>query len=116
MCGVHDLGHCVGDQSAGWFSVGGATSRGQYSFDQTNPDAFSPTIFLFDRRAGGVGLAPGAFAILPDLLAASRNVLRSCPCSNGCPSCIGPSKGAESYNPKQVALDLLDSIVAGRGN
>jgi DEAD/DEAH box helicase domain-containing protein len=106
MCSVHDLGHCVGDQSAQWFSISGVTFRGSYSFDESGEDAFSPTVFLFDRRSGGVGLAPQAYRVLPELLTRTLELLRDCDCESGCPACIGPAS-VEVHNPKAIAIELL---------
>ena len=114
MCGVHDLGHCVGDQSAQWFSISGVSFRGSYSFDERAEDTFSPTIFLFDRRAGGVGLAPGVFDVHQELVARAYELIKGCGCESGCPSCIGPST-VEVYNPKQVGLDLLAEMLRQAG-
>ena len=111
MCSVHDIGHCVGDQSAEWFSISGVTFRGSYSFDESQEDAFAPTIFLFDRRAGGVGLAPQAFRVLPELLARTCELISDCDCESGCPACIGPAS-IDVHNPKEIALDLLRLMVA----
>ncbi len=110
MCSVHDLGHCVGDQSAQWFSISGVNFRGNYSFDDTEEDTFAPTIFLFDRRAGGVGLAPQAYRVLPELLARTADLIGRCECESGCPACIGPAT-ADVFNPKIIALELLRLMV-----
>ncbi len=108
MCAVHDLGHCVGDRSAKWFSISGVTFRGSYSFDETGEsEEFSPTIFLFDRRAGGVGLAPTVFRVLPELFARALDMIKACECEIGCPACIGPSRAEEDVNPKAIAIELL---------
>ena len=110
MCSVHDIGHCVGDQSARWFSISGITFRGSYSFDETAEDTFAPTIFLFDRRAGGVGLAPRAYHVMPELLRRTLELLDDCDCESGCPACIGPAESYEQFNPSDVALDLLKAL------
>jgi DEAD/DEAH box helicase domain-containing protein len=111
MCSVHDIGHCVGDQSAEWFSISGVTFRGSYSFDESQEHTFAPTIFLFDRRAGGVGLAPQAFRVLPELLARTCELIADCDCESGCPACIGPAS-IDVHNPKVIALELLRLMVA----
>ena len=110
MCSVHDIGHCVGDQSAEWFSISGVTFRGSYSFDETGDGSFAPTIFLFDRFAGGIGLSPQAFRVLPELLARTYEMICDCDCESGCPACIGPAH-ADIHNPKVIALELLRLMV-----
>ena len=111
MCSVHDLGHCVGDQTAKWFSISGVSHRGSYSSDETKPESFSPTIFLFDRRAGGVGLAPMIYRVLPELLTRALELIADCDCESGCPACIGPAQ-VEVHNPKLIAIDLLQQMVS----
>jgi DEAD/DEAH box helicase domain-containing protein len=112
MCAVQDIGHCVGDRSSKWFSISGVTFRGSYSFDETSadPDAFSPTVFLFDRRAGGVGLAPAVHAMLPSLTAAALDLVNACECESGCPSCIGPAGSTGTGNPKRIATEILAAL------
>ncbi len=110
LCSVQDLGHCVGDQSAKWFTPGGVESRAGYNFDEQGMGEFAPTIFLYDRRAGGVGLAPGAFATFAELVRRTFELIRDCGCDAGCPSCIGPS-AVDAHNPKAIALELLALVV-----
>lgn len=110
MCSVHDLGHCVGDRSAKWFSISGVSFRGSYSFDETGENLFAPTIFLFDRRSGGVGLAPAVFRSLDQLSANALNMISKCQCKAGCPACIGPSRADETANPKKIAIELLQAM------
>jgi len=111
MCAVQDIGHCVGDRSSKSFSISGVTFRGAYKWDEESAgESFSPTVFLFDRRAGGVGLAPAIHAILPSVAYDARGLVAACECESGCPSCIGPSSAAEGANPKTIALDILAAL------
>lgn len=110
MCSIHDLGHCVGDRSAKWFSISGVSFRGSYSFDETGENLFAPTIFLFDRRSGGVGLAPAVFRSLDELSGNALKMIRRCECEAGCPACIGPSRADELANPKKIAIELLQAM------
>jgi DEAD/DEAH box helicase domain-containing protein len=48
-----------------------------------------PTLFLFDRYPGGLGIAEQGWTRLDELAAAARDHLESCPCRDGCPSCVG---------------------------
>jgi DEAD/DEAH box helicase domain-containing protein len=112
MCAASDLGHCLGDRSARWFSVSELSSPGRYAFSaQPGVEDFSPTLFLFDRRAGGVGLAPRIFQAFPELVRRARELVADCRCGTGCPACVGPTL-APDRNPKQIALDLLGLLEA----
>ncbi|WP_019120078.1 DEAD/DEAH box helicase [Brevibacillus massiliensis] len=62
-----------------------------------------PTIFLYDRYPGGIGLSDQVYKEMETILDQAEGVLYSCPCSSGCPSCIG---GAEEGG-KTLALSLL---------
>lgn len=70
---------------------------------------FAPSLFLFDRIAGGVGLAQRLFEEREELLQRAKALIVGCPCERGCPGCIGPT--AESaVNRKQLILSFLDMI------
>ena len=56
---------------------------------------FNPTIFLYDHVPGGVGLAGRLFEQRVELLLRARRLVENCACEDGCPSCIGPSPGAQ---------------------
>ncbi len=64
-----------------------------------------PTIFLYDRYPGGIGLSEQVYRDFDVILAEAYELIAQCPCSSGCPSCIGISDG--EGNGKQLALDLL---------
>lgn len=71
-----------------------------------------PTIYLWDRIQGGVGLGERLFDDQRDVLAAARDVVASCACAHGCPACIGPSPQA-GLGGKSTALRILEHLVAG---
>lgn len=48
-----------------------------------------PTLFIFDRYPGGLGFAEQGWARLDELAQGAREHLEACPCSDGCPSCVG---------------------------
>ncbi|WP_158736411.1 DEAD/DEAH box helicase [Alteribacillus sp. YIM 98480] len=48
-----------------------------------------PTIFLYDRYPGGVGLSSAVYNNFLELLQNGKKLIRSCPCTTGCPSCVG---------------------------
>ncbi|MGI6558486.1 MAG: DEAD/DEAH box helicase [Limnochordia bacterium] len=48
-----------------------------------------PSIFLVDRYPGGIGLAQKAYQLMEELLRASLDIIKGCPCLDGCPSCVG---------------------------
>jgi DEAD/DEAH box helicase domain-containing protein len=46
-----------------------------------------PTIFLYDRYPGGVGLSENVFKQIDEILNQVDNVINNCRCDEGCPSC-----------------------------
>lgn len=78
---------------------------------------FDPTLFMYDRIPGGVGLAPRLYDSREELLRRARALIDSCGCDQGCPSCVGPRVPADEVAPashKQIALALLSDLgVAG---
>ena len=65
-----------------------------------------PTIFLYDRYPGGVGLADRLFEVKHEILASSLQRVEECSCKQGCPSCVGP----ERYN-KDLTLKFLKNVI-----
>ncbi|MEY4582925.1 MAG: hypothetical protein RL701_7628, partial [Pseudomonadota bacterium] len=65
---------------------------------------FDPTLFLYDRMPGGVGLAPRLFEQRHELLARTIRLLEGCTCESGCPSCVGPTIGFSANGKPSVAL------------
>ena len=71
------------------------------------PFSSKPTVYVYEHTPGGVGYSRKIFGLHPQILAAARDLIRSCGCASGCPSCVGPvlevgEKGKES------ALKLLE--------
>jgi DEAD/DEAH box helicase domain-containing protein len=66
---------------------------------------FHPTIFIYDNFPGGIGLSRPLYEVRQQLLDATRQLIRSCSCHDGCPSCVGPAIMA-----KEVAIAILDSL------
>ncbi|MFC0471442.1 DEAD/DEAH box helicase [Halalkalibacter kiskunsagensis] len=52
-----------------------------------------PTIFLYDRYPGGIGLAKEVYRHLPTILEQVWQLINACPCKEGCPACVGASEG-----------------------
>jgi DEAD/DEAH box helicase domain-containing protein len=105
-----DLGRAVGDARSDWFAVSGRRHRGPYSTPGDGSDLhgpMAPTIFLFDRYPGGTGLAERLYEERHRLLESARAAVARCPCTRGCPACVGP--GA-SPGAKSLAVALLSAL------
>jgi DEAD/DEAH box helicase domain-containing protein len=72
-----------------------------------------PTIFLYDRYPGGVGLSEQVYHEHSLILKEVEKVIRRCPCDEGCPSCTGTGEETP-INAKNASLDLV-SILQSEG-
>jgi DEAD/DEAH box helicase domain-containing protein len=109
MCDRHDLGLSVDGVNL----EGGTRLGGQKRGGKPEALAVEPIIFLFDNYPGGIGLSEPLFALHEDLVARTRELIDTCPCVSGCPSCVGP-EGATGPLAKSVASRLLKALVAAR--
>src|SRR3954470_8228203 len=66
MCDSRDLGGVVDSQNLG-----------------------RTTMILYDRYPGGLGYCERGFANVGQVLAICLEMVRDCPCDDGCPSCVG---------------------------
>jgi DEAD/DEAH box helicase domain-containing protein len=66
MCDSRDLGGVVDSQNLG-----------------------RTTMILYDRYPGGLGYCERGFTQMPKVLAICLEMVRDCPCEDGCPSCVG---------------------------
>ena len=116
MCDLHDVGVSIGDNSTGK-SVPPRDIRLKISPDEDLQDfsdvAFEPNIFIYDNFPGGIGLSPSLFDLEKTLLSHSQKTIQACPCKEGCPSCVGPTKESGRQS-KPVALEILSILLASR--
>lgn len=117
MADLRDIDRCIGDKSGEWFvrhhmglrSITPFSPAGTDSLT-VGTDAFDPTLFIFDAYPGGIGFSDLLFEKHDDLLTATRRLIFGCPCSSGCPSCVGPTLEV-GPTAKKVALAILDLII-----
>jgi DEAD/DEAH box helicase domain-containing protein len=78
-----------------------------------HPDTGQATIFIYDGHPGGVGIAEGTYPRLAELLTATAEMIASCPCPDGCPSCVQSPKCGSNNQPldKRGALFLLERLL-----
>lgn len=67
-----------------------------------------PTIFLYDRYPGGVGLSEEVYNAIDVILQKCCSFIENCPCMEGCPSCVGVNGIG---NAKELALKLLKGLL-----
>jgi DEAD/DEAH box helicase domain-containing protein len=72
-------------------------------------------VFLYDGHPGGLGLANRAYAVLDELFMRVLELVRDCPCDEGCPSCVHSPKCGHGNQPldKQGCIRLLEHLTGG---
>jgi DEAD/DEAH box helicase domain-containing protein len=78
------------------------------------PETGASTIVIYDGYPGGAGVAELGFEAADRHLAATLDVIESCHCHDGCPSCVQSPKCGNGNEPldKAAAAALLRSILA----
>ncbi len=113
MCDLHDVGASIGDNATGE-SVPPRTIPLKILRQEEQPifaDAdFEPNIFIYDNYPGGIGLSPSLFELETTLLEHCLKTIEVCPCQEGCPSCVGPTKES-GEQAKQVAKEILKALL-----
>jgi DEAD/DEAH box helicase domain-containing protein len=74
----------------------------------------SPTIFVYDGHAGGVGITERGFDAFEGWARDTAGMLEGCPCDHGCPSCVQSPKCGNLNEPldKLGALTLLQRMLS----
>ncbi|HEY3885205.1 MAG TPA: DEAD/DEAH box helicase, partial [Vicinamibacterales bacterium] len=106
MCDRHDVGLSID---------GGSLERSTRTGGAGGvPEALAtePNVFIYDNYPGGIGFSRPLFDMHGLLLERTRDLIASCPCESGCPSCVGP-EGYTGPLAKAVALEILERLLAG---
>ncbi|WP_432521742.1 DEAD/DEAH box helicase [Kineococcus sp. SYSU DK006] len=82
-----------------------------------HPDTGLPTVFVHDAVPGGAGFADRGHERVADWLGATRDAVRACRCSDGCPACVQSPKCGNGNEPldKAGALAVLELLVGSLG-
>ncbi len=110
MCDRRDLGTAFGERPPGagieteWQPTP-ATPREAAEMKEF----FEPNLYLYDAYPGGIGFSEPLYRVHDLLLRRTRELIASCPCENGCPSCVGPA-GEKSERTKEAALAILERL------
>jgi DEAD/DEAH box helicase domain-containing protein len=73
----------------------------------------APTIVIYDGYPGGAGVAELGFEAASEHLAATLDVVESCRCADGCPSCVQSPKCGSGNDPldRHGAIALLRTLL-----
>jgi DEAD/DEAH box helicase domain-containing protein len=104
MCDAHDIGLSVDGGSLERSARTGGTG--------SVPEALAvePNVFIYDNYPGGIGFSRPLFEMHDLLLDRTRDLITTCPCESGCPSCVGP-EGNTGPRAKMVASDILERLL-----
>ena len=79
-----------------------------------DPHFDCPALYIYDMYPGGTGLSEGFVHNIDKIIPACYELVISCPCERGCPSCIGPEAPKDiagpvppAYNPKHEIIGFL---------
>jgi DEAD/DEAH box helicase domain-containing protein len=91
MCDIHDIG----------------------LFNDPKFQAFGglPTVMIYDQYPDGMGFSQKLFELHHLLAKSSFETASSCPCTDGCPSCVGPG-GERGSGGKSETLAILKLIMS----
>jgi DEAD/DEAH box helicase domain-containing protein len=103
MCDRQDIGISIGAGEEGGVATAGART--------VRDEIDEPRIFVYDNYPGGIGFSEPLFRMHDRLLTDTRELIASCDCDHGCPTCVGPV-GESGPLARQVALALLDRLLA----
>ena len=77
------------------------------------PATGAPTIVIHDAQPGGSGVADLGYASADRHLAATLDLISTCDCVDGCPSCVQSPKCGNGNDPldKHAAIALLEQVL-----
>ena len=110
MCDRRDLGTAAGERPA---SPGVEIEWQEFTTATNDPskmkEFFEPNLYLYDAYPGGIGFSEPLYRVHDVLLRRTQELIASCPCESGCPSCVGPA-GEKSERTKEAALAILEHL------
>ena len=113
MCDRRDIGTAIGERppspgiEAEWEAMPDV-----HEGPAEMKELFEPNLYLYDAYPGGIGFSEPLFRACDLLLRRTRELIASCPCEKGCPSCVGPL-GERTELAKAAALEILRRLCEG---
>jgi DEAD/DEAH box helicase domain-containing protein len=108
MCDRMDLGATIGE---GMPDAEAPSGENPKAAGLAEGEFFEPTLYLYDAYPGGIGLSAPLFHMHDLLIRRTRELIASCSCEKGCPSCVGPA-GETGERAKPAALAILELLSA----
>ena len=82
---------------------------GVHSDPQSPLGAGQPTVVLYDQIPAGIGLSQRLYEIHGNLLLRAHELVDTCSCQDGCPSCVGPG-GESVLGGKKETLAIIRQL------
>jgi len=111
MCDRRDLGTAIGGRPPDAASESDpiVSLRMENAVSANAREFFEPNLYLYDAYPGGIGFSEPLFCAHDLLMQKTRELISSCECEQGCPSCVGPA-GDLAPHAKEAALAILDQL------
>jgi len=117
MCDARDLGTAIGErppapdaeETVVLSEAKDLRANARNPWMSGEKEFFEPNLYLFDAYPGGIGFSEPLFRAHELLVHKTRELIRACPCEQGCPSCVGPA-GDLAPRAKEAALAILDRL------
>jgi len=68
-----------------------------------------PSIVLYDEIPAGIGFSQKLFELHEQLVLSALELVNQCPCTDGCPSCVGPG-GENGAGGKKETMAILERL------
>jgi DEAD/DEAH box helicase domain-containing protein len=65
------------------------------------------SLYVYDGYPGGSGLSEGFRENAGAILQGALDLVQACSCTQGCPSCIGPTDEEIGFNAKEAVVGFL---------
>ena len=106
--GLAGLSYVLG-QIAPLFLMCDTRDLGQHSDPKAAFAAGCPSVVIYEMIPAGIGFSQQLFERHDELLAAAREIIEQCICTDGCPSCVGPG-GEAGSGGKAETLAILKEL------
>jgi len=70
----------------------------------------APTITFYDSIPEGIGLSERLYELHDDILRGALDLIQRCPCSDGCPVCVGPTN-SDGGETKRNTVRLIEVVL-----
>jgi DEAD/DEAH box helicase domain-containing protein len=108
--GIHAVEHAMIAMTP-YFALCDRRDIGGVSTEE-HPNTGKPTIFIYDGYQGGIGISEKDYQLFQELASNTLELIESCECEDGCPSCIYSPKCGNNNEPldKKAAIIILRAL------